>query len=175
VDELAKVTGEGEVRLQRVLPGPIERVWAFLTESEKRRTWFAGGEMELRAGGSAELFLFHANLGSVPEPTPEKFRAVEQGLMTHGRIVAVEAPRRLTFLWGEGAEESEVSFELAPEGENVRLTLTHRHLKDRAEMRDVSIGWHSHLRVLTDRLHDRDPGPFWSQHAQIEALYADVA
>jgi uncharacterized protein YndB with AHSA1/START domain len=175
VDELAKVTGEGEVRLQRLLPGPVERVWVFLVESEKRRTWFAGGEMDLRVGGSVELFLFHANLGSVAEPTPEKFRAVEHGLMTHGRIVAVEAPRLLTFLWGEGDEESEVSFELAPQGEDVLLTLTHRRLRNREEMRDVSIGWHSHLRVLAARLHDRDPGPFWSQHAQIEALYADVA
>src|SRR5690606_7556689 len=39
------------VRFERVLPGPIERVWACLTEPEKRRTWLAGGTMELREGG----------------------------------------------------------------------------------------------------------------------------
>src|SRR5690606_39019955 len=31
------------VRFRRVLPGPIERVWAYLTEADKRAKWFAGG------------------------------------------------------------------------------------------------------------------------------------
>ena len=29
------------LKIQRLLPGPIERVWAYLTESELRRQWFA--------------------------------------------------------------------------------------------------------------------------------------
>ena len=36
-------TEPGTVRLERLLPGPIERVWAYLTESAKRATWFAAG------------------------------------------------------------------------------------------------------------------------------------
>jgi len=27
------------MRLERLLPGPVERVWAYLTESEKRAAW----------------------------------------------------------------------------------------------------------------------------------------
>lgn len=40
-------TGYGEkiaeesIRFERLLPGPIERVWAFLTESDKRGQWLA--------------------------------------------------------------------------------------------------------------------------------------
>ena len=39
------------LRMRRVLPGPIERVWAYLTESEKRGRWLASGPMELNVGG----------------------------------------------------------------------------------------------------------------------------
>jgi uncharacterized protein YndB with AHSA1/START domain len=31
------------VKIQRLLPGPIERVWAYLTESDLRRQWLAAG------------------------------------------------------------------------------------------------------------------------------------
>ena len=31
------------VRIKRRLPGPVERVWAFLTESDLRRRWLAAG------------------------------------------------------------------------------------------------------------------------------------
>ena len=42
-DEPGKFTGPAEVRLVRILPGPIERVWEYLTDSEKRARWFGGG------------------------------------------------------------------------------------------------------------------------------------
>jgi len=29
------------IRFERLLPGPVERVWAYLTESKKRATWLA--------------------------------------------------------------------------------------------------------------------------------------
>jgi uncharacterized protein YndB with AHSA1/START domain len=48
------------MRLERLLPGPVERVWAYLTESEKRATWLCGGEFELRVGGRVRLEFDHA-------------------------------------------------------------------------------------------------------------------
>jgi hypothetical protein len=47
-------TGPGELRIERWLPGPAERIWAYLTDSEKRGAWLAPGEMELRVGGRVE-------------------------------------------------------------------------------------------------------------------------
>ena len=44
-------TDTATVRLERLLPGPIERVWAFITESDLRRQWLAAGEFELTVGG----------------------------------------------------------------------------------------------------------------------------
>ena len=54
-DEPGRFTAPGEVVFVRQLPGPIERVWAFLTEPGKRARWLAGGPMELRVGGRVEL------------------------------------------------------------------------------------------------------------------------
>jgi DNA-binding transcriptional ArsR family regulator len=51
MNDYGVVTEPGTVRLERVLPGPIERVWAYLTESVQRRKWLAVGPMELRVGG----------------------------------------------------------------------------------------------------------------------------
>lgn len=34
------------VRLERLLPGPVERVWDYLTQPDLRRTWLAGSAAE---------------------------------------------------------------------------------------------------------------------------------
>jgi uncharacterized protein YndB with AHSA1/START domain len=38
------------LKIQRLLPGPIERIWAYLTDSELRRKWLAAGAMEMDEG-----------------------------------------------------------------------------------------------------------------------------
>src|SRR5574337_868798 len=43
------------LKIERLLPGPVERVWAFLTKGELRRKWLAAGEMELKVGAPFEL------------------------------------------------------------------------------------------------------------------------
>ena len=69
--------------------------------------------------------------------------------------------------WGK----SEVTFELAAEGKNVRLILTHRKLPTRAEMVQTSGGWHTHLAILVERANGRVPQPFWTVFGDIEAEY----
>jgi hypothetical protein len=49
--------------------------------------------------------------------------------------------------------------------------LTHRRLGDRAAMLSVAGGWHAHVGILIDHLEGREPGPFWSTHARLEAAY----
>src|SRR5688572_98900 len=62
------------LRIRRVLPGPIERVWAYLTESEKRGRWLAAGPMELRVGGRVELTFRNSELSAHAEPPPDKYK-----------------------------------------------------------------------------------------------------
>jgi uncharacterized protein YndB with AHSA1/START domain len=43
------------VRFERLLPGPIERVWDYLTKPEYMKTWLAVAKVDLRVGGTVEL------------------------------------------------------------------------------------------------------------------------
>jgi uncharacterized protein YndB with AHSA1/START domain len=163
----------GIVRFERRLPGPIDRVWAYLTEPEKRARWLAGGEMELHVGGRVELWFKHADLSPIEAPTPERFAASVNGSAVPGTVTACEPPHRLAFTWGEGNERfSEVTFELEEVGDGVLLTVTHRRLgDDRKTWANVAGGWHTHLAILEDRLHDRVPEPFFASFERIEAEY----
>lgn len=165
------VTEAGTVRFERILPGPIERVWAYLTEPEKRAKWLAGGPMNLHAGGQVELHFRNADLSAQNEPTPERYKKYE-AVTTHGRITRCDPPGLLSFSWGgEPSQESEVTFELTPQGDNVRLVLTHRRLVDRSGMLNVAGGWHAHLDILVARLNGAEPGPFWSTFVGLEKEY----
>ena len=156
----------GVVRFERLLPGPIERVWAYLKEPEKRARWLAGGVMELRVGGRVELRFWHADLSPIAAPTPERFAASAEANEVQGTVTACDPPHRLAFTWGEGGDRwSEVTFELEAVGDGVRLTVTHRRLGDEpAVWANVAGGWHTHLAILEDRLEGRVPTPSADAH-----------
>lgn len=166
------VLESGAVRFERLLPGPIERVWSYLTDSEKRGRWLAAGVFDLRVGGQTELLFKHSQL--TDETPPEAYRNVhENGVRATGTITRCEPPRVLAFTWGGGSEPaSEVEFALSAQGDKVRLVLTHRKLPSKTEMTGVSGGWHLHLGVLEDLLTGAPPRGFWSRHDKLAAEYA---
>lgn len=172
MNEYGVVPEAGTVKFERVLPGPIERVWAYLSDSEKRGRWLASGPMELREGGRVTLEFKHKSLSSQVERTPDRYKEYDEGATMQGRVTAVEPPRLLAYTWGERDDEtSRVTFELEPQGNEVLLTVTHRGLPSRTEMISVSGGWHTHLAILADELSGRDRRPFWSTHARLEGEY----
>ncbi|WP_158046393.1 SRPBCC family protein [Skermanella pratensis] len=172
-DGMGTVVEPGAIRFERLLPGPIERVWAYLTESEKRGQWLASGEMEPRAGSAFSLHFDNSGLSPQRVPTPERFRRYDTGITTSHEVTRCEPPHVLAFTWGGGTEEpSEVTFELAREGEGVRLVLTHRRLPDAPSLTNVGAGWHSHLAILADKLSGRTPPSFWTLFDKLEAVYA---
>jgi uncharacterized protein YndB with AHSA1/START domain len=172
MSEYGTVLESGAVRFERLLPGPVERVWAYLTESDKRGTWLASGPFELRVGGATELLFKHSQI--TDEPPPDQFREMnDNGWLARGTITRCEPPHALAFTWdGDGNPDSEVTFELSPKDGKVLLVLTHRKLADKAAMTGVSGGWHLHLGLLEDQLTGQKPRGFWSKHAAIEADYA---
>ena len=131
MNELAKLDAYGvltepaTLTIQRILPGPIERVWAYLTESDLRRQWLAAGEMEMKVGAPFELVWRNSELTDPPGKRPEGFG--EEHRM-ESRITELDPPRKLAFTWGK--EDSDVSFALEPRGEKVLLTVVHRRLPD---------------------------------------------
>ncbi len=95
MSEYGVVTESGTVRFERVLPGPIERVWAYLTESEKRGKWLATGNMELRVGGRVEHCepprLLTLTWGEEPTASEVTFALTPRGsdvllVLTHRRL-----------------------------------------------------------------------------------------
>lgn len=170
-DEYGVSPEAGTVRLERTLPGPIERVWAYLTESEKRAKWFAAGPMELRPGGEITFHFQNSKLAPGSEPVPEKYKECE-GMTSTGRVIRCEPPHLLSFMWGEEqGDESEVTFELTDRNGEVFLVLTHRRLRNRSELISVAGGWHVHVGILIDVLNGREPKPFWSRLEALEAEY----
>src|ERR1700723_2133385 len=149
------LTEPATLEVRRLLPGPIERVWAYLTESELRRQWLAAGEMEMKLGAPFEFVWRNNELTDPPGQRPPGFPDEHR---MQSRIIELDRPRKLVIAWradGEGC------FELAPKGTEVLLTVTHRRLPDRATMLMVGAGWHMHLDVLVARARGEEPEPFW--------------
>lgn len=173
-DSYAEFPVRGELRIVRLLPGPIERVWEFLTDPAKRSRWFAGGVTEPRAGGKIEFAMHHAKLAPGETP-PEKYAQVhEPGIMFEGRVLRYEPPRVLSYTFGD--EESQVTFELTPQGKQVLLVVTHRSTgEDIKEQSNYAGGWHTHLSILVAILEETTPPKFWTTHARLDAHYRNVA
>jgi uncharacterized protein YndB with AHSA1/START domain len=166
MSEYGTLVESGMVRFERLLPGPIERVWEYLTDSKRRALWFAGGLMELHVGGQVDLVFDHSSLTPNGEVTPERYKE-DEGYRLRGRVTRCEPPRILGFTW----DESEVIITLEPRGPEVRLTLTHRNLADRRETVNVSSGWHVHLDLLGLRLLGSAPQRYWSMVEQYDREY----
>jgi uncharacterized protein YndB with AHSA1/START domain len=171
MDEFGTLPAPETVRLKRLLPGPMERVWDYLTDSDKRGTWLASGHMDLRVGGRLELIFRHSEL-SAEKSAPERYRQFDKTAVHTGHITRIEPGRLISYTWNEGSGlDSEVTFELFPQDDHVLLTVTHRRLGTRATMTNVAAGWHTHLGILVDRLKGREPRPFWSTLAALEKEY----
>ncbi len=160
------------MRFERLLPGPIERVWEYLTDGDKRATWLCGGETELHVGGNVEMHFHNASLSRQPDiDPPEKYSDLPERPSFSGRVTRCEPPRLLAHTWDFEDDHSEVCYELEEVGDKVRLVLTHRKLASRDEVISASGGWHTHLDILEDVLGGREPQAFWKTHTPLEAEY----
>ena len=147
------------VRFVRDLPGPVERVWDYLTQGSLREKWLYGGDMPHEPGTEFGRFSWEGEAG-------------EPGGSFHFILRVYDAPRVLEYDWIEGSTPegaittSHVRFELESVGDRVRLTLTHRALSP-GTFQSVAAGWHAHLDTLRAVLDGVD-GP--DANARYEAL-----
>jgi uncharacterized protein YndB with AHSA1/START domain len=166
-DPYGVLTEPATLTISRLLPGPIERVWAFLTDSDLRRKWLAAGVMELRPGAAFEYVWRNAELTDPPGKRPPGF-GEEFRMGCH--IVEVDPPRKLVITWGE-TESGEVAFLLDPQADGVLLTVVHRRLRDRNLMLNVSAGWHTHLNILVALSLGNTPAPYWDVWSRLRDEY----
>ena len=165
VEPYGVLTDPNTLVIQRILPGPIERVWSYLTEGELRRRWLAAGEMTLAVGETVELVWRNDELTDPPGERPAGASGEHR---MQSRITELDPPRKLAITWGQAGG---VSFELAPQGSQVLLTLTHSGVPDRSTLLSVSSGWHVHLDILGAVLRDERPEPFWERVLRLKGEY----
>lgn len=172
MNDYGTMTAPDTVRIERSLPGPIERVWDYLINPDKRGAWLATGPMDLRSGGRVDLRFDNATLSEQDDLPPPKYAGHAGEVHMLGRVTACDPPRLLSYTWGGNSDDaSEVSFELTPQADKVQLVLTHRRLATRNGMLSVAAGWHAHLGILADILGGRTPASFWATHTRLESEY----
>ncbi len=176
MNDYGELIDEQTVRFERLLPGPIERVWSYLTESDKRAQWLCGGDVEASVDGHVDMHFHNISLSEASDrdiPRPEKYNDMPLKMSFAGKVTRYEPPNVLQHTWEFENENSEVCYELSEEGEQVRLVLTHRRLETKDIVLSVSGGWHTHLNVLVDVLNGLTPRPFYKMQTQFEAEYLE--
>jgi uncharacterized protein YndB with AHSA1/START domain len=155
------------LKIERLLPGPVERVWAYLTESERRSRWLAAGEMELKLGAEFELIWRNDTMGAVP--TADRPAGFSEEMRMKSRITELDPPHKISFTW---VNSGDVTITLTPKGQSVLLTAVHRRLPDRDTLVMVASGWHEHLDFLAAVAADQPlPDSFWSGWIRLKAEY----
>ena len=165
--EFGEIIDASTVRFERLLPGPIERVWSYLSKREFLSTWLADGDIG-PAGSQINLRLQGPK---VPMQT---------GATIVGSVHRCEPPRVLSYTWthiAPGASEptvaeSLVTFELEPRGEKVRLILTHSRIAPEFITR-LSTGWHSFLDIMRLRMGNQEPEPLQQLFGQLLPQYEE--
>ncbi len=62
MSEYGKLLDEHTVRFERLLPGPIERVWSYIVDSDKRRKWLCAGDIGAGDGAHVDMHFHNESL-----------------------------------------------------------------------------------------------------------------
>ena len=156
MNDPATITDRSALTFVRHVPGPIERVWAYLTDPTFLRMWFSDGVVADRVGGDVRF-----DMGAT------------------GRITVYQPPHLLEYTWNEEdasrgpVADSLVRWELVEEGSGVRLTLTQSRLPE-IEVLAHGAGWHTFLQRLSACVDGRVPEPVGELFARHMAEYVPV-
>ena len=174
MSEDGRLTGPGTLEFRRSFAADIDTVWQFLTDPEKRKTWFCGGETGTARGEEIVFDFDHRRLSN--SPAPEKYRDQETARFT-GEILEYDPPHRLSFTWpdanGEGSKVEIVLSEAA--GGGTDLHLVHSQLGTAEYRIGALAGWHAHFDLLEDIVAGREVRDFWTAHTALEDRYREIA
>jgi uncharacterized protein YndB with AHSA1/START domain len=138
-----------ELRFERRLPHPPEKVWRAITEPEHLAAWFPSEVHGEREAGAALTFVFTRG----------------EGPPTEGEILVYDPPSTFEFRW----EKEVLRFDLRAEGEGCVLTFVDTFDELGKAARDGA-GWHACLDVLGHHL--AGEAPPWSQEDHWKEVHA---
>lgn len=168
-DKYAKFVAPTQLEIERVLPASCERIWEYLTDPELRKLWFCAGATGKHAGEDFVMDFDHSRLS--PSAPPEGMECGDP-VVVRGTIITYEPPRKLVYRWpGAEGDESIVSIELIPAGENTRLHLVHSKLSNVDFQKGAPAGWHAHLDLLNDLVEELPTRDFWVHYGKLQAEY----
>jgi uncharacterized protein YndB with AHSA1/START domain len=135
------------IRRELQIPQPPAQVWHAITDRATLAEWMYPNDFEPRVG---HRFTFH-----VPPNPKVNF----DGLMVYCEVLEYEPPQenaggRLTFSWSAGAlADSQVSFQLEPDGNGTLLLFEHSGFDDSQPFGDQALkgaefGWAKMLKQL---------------------------
>jgi uncharacterized protein YndB with AHSA1/START domain len=129
-DAAIRASGERyDMRFERHVPRPAERVWAVLTTPEHIAEWLGPiVTLDLRVGG---LYLFRFGSGSDAKPED----------IGGGRIRACDPPRLLAFELNGAGGNTVITWTITPEGAGSRLTFTQTGMTPAWFLGGMA-GWH---------------------------------
>jgi uncharacterized protein YndB with AHSA1/START domain len=171
---LRRVGDQYELRFERRLRHPPEKVWRAITDNAELRHWFpatiTGGHAPgdalrfefVPAGPSADAELramIDAQQGEIPEDS----------IHTRGTMRVWDPPRTLEYEWGG----ERLRFELTPDGATgTRLVFVHTY-GERDQTRSVGSGWEMCFDELDARLDGRAGPPITkARFDELSAAYA---
>jgi uncharacterized protein YndB with AHSA1/START domain len=156
------------VEFKRLIPGPIELAWDYLTKTELIKTWFADVTIEPRVGGAVTI----------------RFSEDESCNTTgvRGTVREFRKPNVVAFTWFQqrlqpdgsrtGVDEGSVRFELAERGDKVLLTLLHTGLPIH-ELASHSAGWDAFLHNLDSLMSGKGKIDFMAKFEELHPRYAE--
>lgn len=136
--------GGSQVRIERVLPAPIQDVFDAWTDPNRMAEWLspvghAEAEVDLRVTGRFKVSM-------IGETT-----RIEHT----GEYLLVNPPNELSFTWQSfytGSEPSVVTVLFQAEGDETRIVLTHRRLPE-GQVDPHAQGWEAMITRLAGLLH----------------------
>lgn len=164
MQDFGTILNSNTVRFERLLYGPVDRAWDFITGPEGIVQWlFARSNFELHEGGRVDLKF------GTPDPQNGHIYNVR------GTVSRIIPKQLIEYSWIETSTDltSSVLFELHQEGENVRLTVTHSYVSPEF-MPKVGAGWHAHLDALVSILRGEKPAEFLPAYNDLLKIYSST-
>jgi uncharacterized protein YndB with AHSA1/START domain len=150
---LAEHEGEWQVRFERRLRHPLEKVWRAVTEREHMQAWFPDEmEGERRAGA------------------PLTFRDKGMNMTFEGEMLVFEPMSTMELQWGP---TNKLRIDLRADGDETVLTLVET-LGELGEAARDAAGWHECLVRLVASLDGTEPPAFGTVWAEIHPAYVEA-